>query len=222
MRVRATSYEVGELELRGAIPQFLCSALLAAPAGACAVIGLKSYIGRYNGNLRAVDPGQVFRSGQLTGARLRDALTSLGIRAVLNLRGPLPGDVALLRERQTCRKLGLAHVDLDLKLGRLPTPEAVWELLHALDHLPRPLLIHCAAGSDRTGLAGAIYLHLHQGLPLRQAQASQLTWRYGHWPIRRAKQMDRFFDLYHRTGRGLPFRRWALEKYPEVYAAQAP
>ena len=208
------------MELQLAVPRLIYSALWAGPVGACAVIGLKHYTGRYNGNLRTVDPGQVHRSGQLTGARLVDTLTSRGIQSVLNLRGPLPEDVALRRERELCRELGLTHVDVALNLGELPAPEAVGVLLHALDHLPRPLLIHCAAGSDRTGLACTLYLHLHKGLPLRQAQSSQLTWRYGHWPTRQAKAMDRFFNLYHQTGRGLPLRAWAVEQYPEVYAAE--
>ena len=72
----------------------------------------------------------------------------------------------------------------------------------------------------RTGLACTLYLHLYHNFPLRLAQRSQLTWRYGHWPIKQAKLMDRFLDLYRETGRGLPFREWVAERYPRVYEAE--
>lgn len=205
--------------VRTAIPRLLRSVLWAAPAGASAMVALRSYVGRYNGNIRLVDGNQVHRSGQLTGPRLQRLLTSKGIKSVVNLRGSLD-DAALREEREICQQLGVTHVDIDWDLGRLPQPKIMRELLHALDQLPRPLLIHCAAGSDRTGLACTLYLHLHKGLSLRQAQWSQLTWRYGHWPLKEAKLMERFLNLYRETGRGLPLRAWITEEYPCIYEAE--
>lgn len=204
---------------RPALPRLFRSFLWAAPAGVGAVVALRSYVGRYNGNVRVVDPGLVLRSGQLPGSRLARLLQTENVQSVLNLRGALD-DAALREEREICRRLGVIHVDLDFPLGELPKPETMTHLLDALDQLPLPMLIHCAAGSDRTGLACTLYLHLHHGLPLRLAQRSQLTWRYGHWPIKQAKLMDRFLDLYRETGRGLSFREWVAERYPRVYQAE--
>ena len=38
-------------------------------------------------------------------------------------------------------------------------------ILATLDHAPKPVLIHCKNGADRTGLVGALYLYgLEQGI----------------------------------------------------------
>jgi len=194
--------------------------VVSAAALAAALLGtlIRAYVGRFNGNIRVVDPGQVFRSGQLSGARLLGFLSSRGIRAVLNLRGPVPEDATLQEEREVCRARGIVHVDLDISAKELPSPESVEALLDELDLLPRPLLIHCAAGSDRSGLASALYLHVQAGFPLDRARASQLTWRYGHWPTGGARVIDHFFDLYRLSGGELPLREWVVEEYPAVYA----
>jgi protein tyrosine/serine phosphatase len=180
--------------------------------------GVKSYIGRFDGNVRVVEAGRVYRSAQLTGPRLREVITTHHIRSVLNLRGAIPTDAALREERAVCRELRVEHADIDLAPDRWPGPAEARELLHALDTLPRPLLLHCSAGSDRSGLAATLYLAACRGVPLDQAQSSQLTWRYGHWPVGRARAMDGFLDLYRQTGRGRSLRVWVLDAYPRVYA----
>jgi protein tyrosine phosphatase (PTP) superfamily phosphohydrolase (DUF442 family) len=184
------------------------------------VTGLKSYIGRFDGNIRVVDPGKVYRSAQLTGSGLADCLTSRHIRSVVNLQGPRTEDAALQGERVLCRGLGIQHVDIGLEADQLPRPAEMRKLLDALDSLPRPLLMHCRAGSDRSGLASAVYLVVYRGVPLDQAQSSQLTWRYGHWSFWRARAMDEFLDLYRETGRGVSLRAWIEDDYPRVYAKQ--
>ena len=108
-------------------------------------------------------------------------------------------------------------VDLEFSAKALPPPESMEALIEEFDTLPRPLLIHCAAGSDRTGLACALYTHLYEGVPLDRAQARHLTWRYGHWPWGRAQAMDRFFDLYRQTGDGCSLREWVTDRYPHIH-----
>jgi protein tyrosine/serine phosphatase len=190
----------------------------AALGGVLVGVLVRAYVGRLRGNPRVVDPGQVYRGGQLKGTRLLGFLQARGIRAVLNLLGANPEDAALEEERRTCRERGIVHVDLDLNADELPSPEAVETLLDELDTLPRPLLIHGEAGSEGTGLASALYLHVQAGCPLDRAQASQLTWHCGHWSSRRARGIHRFFDLYRLSSGALPLREWVVEEYPAVYA----
>ncbi|MBK8025175.1 MAG: tyrosine-protein phosphatase [Chloroflexi bacterium] len=45
---------------------------------------------------------------------------------------------------------------------------------------PKPTLIHCKAGADRTGLAAALFL-MSQGTSFDQA-AQQLSLKYFHFP----------------------------------------
>jgi hypothetical protein len=74
----------------------------------------------------------------------------------------------------------------------------VAQLADALRDAPKPLLIHCRAGSDRTGLACALYVASHGG-SYRDAQ-DQLSLFYGHFPYfgSRSVAMDltleRFFE----------------------------
>ncbi len=182
---------------------------------------LHAYMGRFNGNIRVVEPRLVYRSGQLSGDRLAGFLTGRNIRAVLNLRGDVPDDVRIEEERQACAARGIVYVDLALYDKSLPSPDSIEALLEELDTLPRPLLIHCAAGSDRTGLACTLYAHLHQGLSLDHAQSRHLTWRYGHTPWGSSRAMDHFFNLYRQTGLGRPVRDWITDRYPGVYAAHS-
>jgi hypothetical protein len=180
-------------------------------------LGALSYVGVFNGNVRVVEPGRVYRSGQLVGPQLAGLLKSRHIRAVVNLRGHLPEDARLRNERDVCARMGIAHVDISLSAGKLPPPTELLKLLNAFDTLPHPMLIHCAGGSDRTGLACALYTNIYVGLPLDRAQSSQLTWRYGHLPFGPAHPMDDFFSLYRETGQGMPIRTWISDRYPSIY-----
>ena len=106
---------------------------------------------------------------------------------------------------------------MSLQATTLPKPREVARLLTLLDTAKYPVLFHCQAGSDRTGLAATLYLHLYRGMPLEKAQAEGLTWRYGHFPFS-AKPMDDFFDLYRQEAQQMDLRTWITKRYPQVYA----
>ena len=184
------------------------------------LLGLMDCVGLVGGNIRVVDAGRVYRSAQLSGPRLTDCLRSYGIRSVINLQGYHPGDAALRDERAVCARLGIAHRDISLSAGQLPPPVELRRLLQALDSLPRPVLIHCRGGADRTGLACTLYLSIYGGVPLHEAESRQLTWRYGHLASGPAHPMDDFFALYRQTGEGQPLREWITSRYPKLYAEQ--
>lgn len=185
------------------------------------------YIGVFGGNVRTVAPGRVYRSAQLTGAHLNTLLDTHGIRTVINLRGASPEATWYRSETASCRARGVTHIDIALSAVRLPPPEELRKLLRAFDTATYPVLFHCRGGADRSGLAGALYLHIYERVPLDQALASQLTWRYGHLSGRiggfaygQAYAMDDFFALYRRHNAGLPLREWILTRYPAIYAQQ--
>lgn len=62
------------------------------------------------------------------------------------------------------------------------TPARVAALEQVMRDAPKPLLIHCKAGADRTGLASALYLGAleHQ---TRETAGWQLSILYGHIAI---------------------------------------
>lgn len=59
-------------------------------------------------------------------------------------------------------------------------PEArARELLELLRRAPKPILIHCQGGADRSGLAAALYLAAIANAGEERAE-SQMSLRYGH------------------------------------------
>lgn len=189
------------------------------------------YIGVLGGNVRIVDSGRFYRSGQLTGngydgvsARLAgnslDAvLTRYGIHTVVCLRGASNKDRFYREETAVCAQDGVDHVDVPFSAMHLPSPETLRKLLDTFDHARYPVIVHCQAGSDRTGLASTLYVHLFRHVPLDEAQQEELNWHYGHFPVQKTRRMDTFFDLYRKTGAGMDMRTWIDQKYPEVYTA---
>jgi protein tyrosine phosphatase (PTP) superfamily phosphohydrolase (DUF442 family) len=189
------------------------------------------YIGVLGGNVRVVDAGRFYRSGQLTGSRydgvssrlagnsLDAVLNRYGIHTVVSLRGGSDKDAYYREETAICAKDGVDHVDVPFSAQHLPSPETVRKLIDTFDHARYPVIVHCQAGSDRTGLASALYVHLYRHVPIDEAQNAELNWHYGHFPVQKTRRMDVFFDLYRQTAKGMDLRTWIDKKYPEVYAS---
>jgi protein tyrosine/serine phosphatase len=198
-----------------------------------AILALLSGVGVFGGNVRVIDPGRAYRSATLTGesytgitARLAgNDLSSVlkrdHIRTVINLRGGSNADEWYREEVRLSERAGAAHRDISMSARSLPPPASLAALLDTFDHTKYPILIHCQAGADRTGLASTIYANLYERLPLDRAEAEELTWRYGHIPIGKTRAMDDFFDLYRSNSHGESLRDWILNRYPQVYAARA-
>lgn len=151
---------------------------------------------QYGGNLHAVEAGQVYRAAQPSGAQIHRVVHDLGIKSVLNLRGPNAGKPWYDEEMQASGDEHLVHFDIALSAQHDLTPEQMQRVLQVLRDAPKPLLIHCNAGSDRTGLASALYL-LSKGTPPATAR-EQLALRFGHFPYLGSASvaMDRTFDAY--------------------------
>lgn len=118
--------------------------------------GYRYYVRTVLGNFDTVVPGRIYRSGQPTPEHLREWKEKHGVRTIINLRGADPTDEEYVLERDACRNLGLTLVDIDWSATRQPGPEAVRALIRALEGAEAPLLIHCARGVDRSGVASAI------------------------------------------------------------------
>lgn len=146
------------------------------------------------GNVHAVEPNALYRSAQLNGDELQTVLTRYGIKSVINLRGDNVGDAWYEDELTVTRGHGAAHFDVGIGATSEPTPEVVAKLLRLLRTAPRPILVHCSSGSDRTGLAAALYERFVSGASAENA-AKQLSFRFGHFPWlgSRTVAMDRTF-----------------------------
>ncbi|HET6388778.1 tyrosine-protein phosphatase [Hyphomicrobium sp.] len=131
------------------------------------------------GNFHEVVAGELYRSGQPRGGDIDRYVHDYGIKSVLNLRGANPDKRWYRDEMAAISRNGLAHADLALKADRALDDETVSQLFALFASLPKPLLIHCDGGADRTGLASALYLAWVKHADEWSAEL-QLSILYGH------------------------------------------
>ncbi len=120
------------------------------------LIGAAAASRLFTGSVSTVIPGEVYRSRQLSAEVLEAEAQRLSLRALLNLRGEREGDAWYEQERELLRRLGIAHFDLRLSSTRLPSRQRLRELVALLESAPRPFLLHCSAGVDRSGLVSGL------------------------------------------------------------------
>ena len=179
---------------------------LATRAGMLVLAALMLAVGWFgglyqSGNYHAVLPGELYRSAQLSGEELSDRIARDGIRSVLNLRGSNPGAAWYPPEVAAALAAGVAHYDLPLLSSQSLSRADAERLVALMRDAPKPLLVHCEGGADRTGLATALYLAA-TGHPLDQA-AGQLSARYGFVGIEGVTRPWPMWESWERLGPAL-------------------
>jgi protein tyrosine/serine phosphatase len=168
-----------------------------AMALAVPLIGLLGYLGALHagGNFHVVLPGELYRSAQPGAARIAEVVRNDGIRTILNLRGSSENAGWYRAEIETSAELGVNHVDFPMSDERQLSVAEAEQLIAIMRNAPKPLWIHCKAGSDRTGLAVALYLAAIAGKGEAAAEG-QLSLQYGHisLPISPTFAMDESFE----------------------------
>jgi protein tyrosine/serine phosphatase len=156
-------------------------------------------------NLHRVLPGELYRSAQLPPDRLEAVIGENGIKSVLNLRGASPGEDWYEGELAASKKAGAEHFDLELSSKVELTAARSQEVLDLMQKVPKPLLVHCWGGADRTGLATALYLYAVRGEQPEQASRA-LSLRYYHLSMTSAGAMDKSFQRFvdSKSAVGLP------------------
>lgn len=169
--------------------------------------------------------GEVARSAQSYFGHTGLLLDLHGFRSLLNLRGENAGSPWYEAEKAACAARGLPLLDVTLSSRRLPHAAALRALLRAFETAPKPLLIKCSGGADRTGLAAGLYLVGRHGLAGLPAARRQLAgWPYLHLPQKHQKWLRPFFDYLEEEltagGAGRPLGDWLAGGYdPARFAA---
>ena len=129
-----------------------------------------------------VKRGILYRSGQLSPDQLDQAVKRYNIRTVINFQWP--GE-EMKAERDLARELGVDFVNLPMPGDGLGEEWQFREVLKILDDPDRrPVLVHCARGTCRTGAAVAFYRFERDGWTPEDV-ASELrrqTYHYGLVP----------------------------------------
>jgi protein tyrosine/serine phosphatase len=157
-------------------------------------------------NFGAVEAGRVYRSAQPDAENLRTWAAEHDIKTIVQLRGKSPGEEA----QALIDSKGIDVVRLPMSARSYPTRKqliALWDTFASANY---PLLIHCRAGADRTGLAAAIYTLQRTG-NLERA-SNELALHYGHLGYG-TNRLDRVLEMYGRWHGRMDFRRWASTLY---------
>lgn len=147
-------------------------------------------------NFHQITKGEAYRSAQLAGDELKHYIDVYHIKSILNLRGKEPGKRWYNEEVKVSEDKAVKHYDVYLSAYREPTAEMVRTLVELIKSAPRPILIHCQGGADRSGLVAAMWKVIVDKEPKREA-GKQLSILYGHLPFGPASAMDQFFDKWH-------------------------
>ena len=141
--------------------------------------------------LRVVADGKLYRCGQLPVAGFREAIGRYGIKTVVNIREDARdpklapdwlthdlGRMGELTEADLCRQANVRYVQIDGGVLDDPTPtpngrpQAVDDFLRVCDDpVNWPVLVHCKAGRDRTGLMVAVYRMEYERRSVAEAMA---------------------------------------------------
>ncbi|HUR44810.1 MAG TPA: dual specificity protein phosphatase family protein [Candidatus Saccharimonadales bacterium] len=154
------------------------------------------YIYKKN-NFHILTPGKAYRSAQLDKQALKDCIRDFGIKTILNLRESAKDAGWYTDEKSVAAEHGVNHIDVNLSEYDEVPVEELDKIATLLRDAPKPVLIHCAAGADRTGLVSALYRYKLEGLAPEKSFAELSMW-YGHVPLLRNKvlAMDNSFWRY--------------------------
>lgn len=103
---------------------------------------------------------EVYRSAQLSPHRLHHYIETRQIKSIINLRGMQDHSAWYLKEVAMSTSMGVKHYDLALPSHRIPSVAELRALVYLLMQAPKPTLLHCLGGADRTGFASAVAMIL--------------------------------------------------------------
>jgi protein tyrosine/serine phosphatase len=201
----ASAKTAGRRDRSAPIARLIRSLKIAAVAVGLTAASIGGYWGilQYEGNLHAVSAGILYRSAQLNKTETRLAAREYGIKSVLNLRGAHAGEGWYDDEIEAAGELGLAHFDYPLSAKRFVSSQEIADILEIVRRAPKPLLIHCKSGADRSGLVAALYRFAETGASAQEADR-ELSLVYGHFPYltSRSGAMDDSFWAFVRATPG--------------------
>ncbi len=155
----------------------------------------------------------VYRSPQPGEDDLARTIDALGIRTVVCLRG---GEGAAASARATdAADAAFRHIPMSAK--RQPSPATLLALWDVAANAERPLLLHCRAGVDRTGLASALVV-LHDTGDLARARRELELIPHGYFGMLGTEAMIEVLDRYAPHAGELSFPRWVEQVYTGLFA----
>ncbi len=119
-----------------------------------------------------VEPGRIYRSGQISASIIRETLARYQIQTVVSLQDYDANDDKHRAEREATAALGIPELHFPLRgdgSGEIRSYASALAEMARADRDGAAVLVHCAAGTERTGAAVAFYRLLVQGRPASEA-----------------------------------------------------
>ncbi|MND47977.1 Tyrosine phosphatase family protein [compost metagenome] len=133
-----------------------------------------------SGNFDEVIPGILYRSAQPDAADIEFMAETFGVKNILNLRDEAKGNW-YREEAAAAQRANVQLIDFPISSGHPLSKTDLEKLIVVLNGAPKPMLVHCEHGANRTGLVAAIFVKLTgSGSWLAELQLSPY---YGHVPI---------------------------------------
>ncbi|MCA9296130.1 MAG: tyrosine-protein phosphatase [Phycisphaerales bacterium] len=130
-------------------------------------------------NFGVVEENQIYRTGQMTPRMLRRSCEEHGIRTIIDLSEHTPVSEKSRAEQAVADELGVRRFTFSLEGDGTGDPNIYVDVLRLMaDPANQPVLVHCAAGAQRTGAAVLLYRSLVQGESFREAYPE--TFEHGH------------------------------------------
>lgn len=144
-----------------------------------------------------VEPGQIYRSGELSEAELRNIIAQYKIKTVLSLLQPLAGAESDCVETRVGEELHVRKLQVGMPgngRGSFADLDEAADIM--ADPANRPILVHCAAGVNRTGAVLAAYRMKHCGWAPDKAIAEGDRWG---WSIESKPSLAAHMRDYYST-----------------------
>lgn len=120
----------------------------------------------------------IFRSGQPDDGEFTFLYTAYGIRSILNLR-EYHSDQDAVSAVNEKHPGAIQLYEIPLNTAKISANDLI-RILTVIKNAPKPLLIHCWHGSDRTGCAVAAYRIVFENWTPQAAVDELMTPEYGH------------------------------------------
>jgi protein tyrosine/serine phosphatase len=146
-------------------------------------------------NFDVVEAGKLYRSGWLTPAATHTVVEGNHIKTIVDLGGyDIKPEGERIAER-TAKALGVERRVFRLNGDGTGNPNAYVEALRIItDPAKQPVLLHCSAGSERTGVCVLLYREIVQGHAF-EADLNE-TYAHGHDPSRN-QRLKPYLEEWH-------------------------
>src|SRR5262249_35658084 len=143
-------------------PRYFWISAAAAVLVAICAISIIQHNASWPKRFGVVHEGRLYRCGDVSVRQLQTLTHEKGVRTVLSLLNPNTAESRA--EREAAEQLGIRWINVPLPGDGASTSadrDAIRSVI--LDDASGPTLVHCAAGTNRTGLACGMYRIHRQG-----------------------------------------------------------